>query len=126
MSEKKPFNIKLLIVLIFSCAAVYSLYRVLLSYIQPELVLIIYMAIATILILTYVIYNRGFSRKGITEDMLPQSWSEEKKQEFVESGKLRLKRSKPLLLAIITFIFTFFMDVMELIVIPFFTNMIGG
>ena len=36
-----------------------------------QIVMFSYMAILTVLVLVYIIYNRAFSRKGITEDMLP-------------------------------------------------------
>ena len=53
-----------------------------------------YMAILTVLMLVYIIYNRGFSRKGVTVEMLPDEWSDEQKQSFIEDGELRIRRSK--------------------------------
>lgn len=123
--DKKPFNFKLLIALVLSCGLAYTVYKILIGY-YPQITMIAYMAIATVLIFWYVIYNRGFSRKGITADMLPQSWDDDKKTEFLESAERRLKGSKPLLVAIIAFIFTFFMEIMELMVIPFFLGIFGG
>ena len=84
------------------------------------IVLMGYMAITLILGLSYVIYNRGFSRNGITKDMLPKSWSEEKKQEFVDSAKERLRASKWILTLLIPFIITFALYAFEL----FFIDMI--
>ena len=46
-----------------------------------------YISAATVLALVYVIYNRGFSRKGVTKDMLPDDWSDDKKESFIEDGK---------------------------------------
>ena len=123
--DKKTFNFKLLIALVLSCGLVYAVYKALVGY-YPQATLIIYMAAATVLVFTYVIYNRGFSRKGITADMLPLSWDDEKKTEFLESAEKRMKKSKPLLVAIIAFLFTFFVEIMELMVIPFFVGMLGG
>ena len=106
--------------LLLCCFAVYFLYRLLLGVISAEIVLVVYMTLATACVLTYVIYNRGFSRKGITKDMLPRDWSDEKKTAFIEDGNRRIKRSKPLLIVIIAFIFTFVIELVELFVIPFF------
>ena len=83
------------------------------------------MAILTVLVLVYIIYNRGFSRKGVTVDMLPDEWSEEKKLEFVENGKVRLERSKWLLVFIISFLFTFIAEALLLFVLPTFKSFIS-
>jgi hypothetical protein len=77
-----------------------------------------YMAALTVLVLVYIIYNRGFSRKGVTVDMLPDEWSEEQRLEFVESGKIRLERSKWLLVFIISLLFTFIVEAILLFVLP--------
>lgn len=77
-----------------------------------------YMAALTVLVLVYIIYNRGFSRKGVTADMLPDEWSEEKKQSFVESGRIRLERSKWILVFIISLLFTFIVEAILLFVLP--------
>lgn len=77
-----------------------------------------YMAALTVLVFVYIIYNRGFSRKGVTVDMLPDEWSDEKKLEFVESGKKRLERSKWLLVFIISFLFTFIVEAILLFMLP--------
>ncbi|MBR0450074.1 MAG: hypothetical protein IIX30_04580 [Clostridia bacterium] len=81
-------------------------------------VMFIYMALLAVLALVYIIYNRGFSRKGVTVDMLPLEWSDEKKQSFVESGKQRLERSKWLLVFIIALLFTFVMEAVVLFALP--------
>jgi hypothetical protein len=77
-----------------------------------------YMAALTVLVLTYIIYNRGFSRKGVTVDMLPAEWSEDKKIEFIENGKFRLQRSKWLLVFIIALLFTFVVEAFLLFALP--------
>ena len=128
MTAKNKINLRplwLLGALILASAAVYASYRVLISTFNPEIVMLIYMTLATALALAYVIYNRGFSRKNITADMLPESWSEEKKNAFIEDGKLRLKKSKPLLVVVIAFFFTFVIEAIELFALPFFSDLLG-
>ena len=108
----------LLISLIVLSVFVFWLYRTLMNYYYFELVLIAYMVIATVFLFAYVIYNRGFSRKGITKDMLPTDWSEERKEEFLCSAAKRLRHSRWMLVIILAFIFTFMLDAFELFVIP--------
>ena len=77
------------------------------------------MVIETVFILAYLIYNRGFSRKGVTREMLPAEWSEDKKDEFIHSGEERLKSSRWMLVVILAFLFTFFIEIIELYFLPF-------
>ena len=49
-----------------------------------------------------------------------------KKREFIEDGKRRLVRSKPLLILVIAFIFTFALEALELIALPFFAEIFGA
>lgn len=80
------------------------------------IVMFSYMIVLTILIFVYIIYNRGFSRKGVTEDMLPIEWTQEQKREFIESGERRLRRSKWMLVLIISILFTFIVEAFVLFV----------
>ena len=63
--------------------AVLLFYRLMLITPYFHIVFIAYLVLATAAILGYVIYNRGFSRKGLTAEMLPDEWSEDKKIENV-------------------------------------------
>lgn len=123
-SGKRPDSraVGLLILLVVVTMTVFAIYRFLTDFYYFEVVLIVYMVLATAFLLTYVIYNRGFSRKGITPEMLPDTWSEEKKAEFVEDGKRRMQKSKWMLIPIFAFLFTFAFDLIELLVLPFFAQ----
>ena len=77
-----------------------------------------YMIILTVFVLVYIFYNRAFSRNGVTVEMLPNEWSDEKKNEFIASGERRKQRSKWMLMVIIAFLATFLVDAIELFVIP--------
>ena len=92
-------------------------YRVCLSFTFFPYVMWGYMVILTGLIVVYIIYNRGFTRRGVEADMLPDDWSEEKRTGFVEDGKQRLARSKWMLMLIIGFLITFLVDALELFVL---------
>ena len=123
-SGKKPDSkaVGMLILLVVVTMTVFAVYRFLLDFYYFEAVLIVYMVLATAFLLTYVIYNRGMSRKGVTPDMLPDEWSEEEKAAFIEDGKRKLERSRWLLIPIFAFFFTFAVDLIELIVVPFFQS----
>lgn len=75
-----------------------------------------YMITLTVLMIVYIVYNRGFSRKGVTEEMLPPEWTQEQKFEFIESGRVRLQRSKWILVFIIAILFTFIVEAFVLFV----------
>jgi hypothetical protein len=97
---------------------VFAVYRFFLGRLYFEITLGIYMVLATVLILSYVIYNRGLSRRRLTEDMLPADWSEEQKREFFADGERRLRRSRWMLIPIFAFLFTFAFDLLELFILP--------
>lgn len=81
-----------------------------------SIVTIAYMVILGGFLIAYIAYNRAFSRKGITPDMLPQSWSREQKQEYIADGENRIKRSRWMLTVIIPFLVTFIADALYLFV----------
>ena len=119
-TEKKisSYAVGMLLVLVAVTALVFAVYRFFLQTPYFVTVLVIYMVLCAVSVLSYVIYNRGFSRKGITADMLPDSWSEEQKTEFVEDGERRRKKSRWMLIPMFAFIFTFAVDMIELWVLP--------
>ncbi|MBQ8836398.1 MAG: hypothetical protein IJ002_02690 [Clostridia bacterium] len=120
---KKETVLKL-ITLILITAGVFAVYRIAMGYTFFEFVLPTYYIVLTVLILVYIIYNRGFARKRITMDMLPAEWSYEEKTEFIEDGKRRLKRSQWMLMLIIAFAFTLAFELLELYVLPWLENLI--
>ena len=119
--NRKKLGMLLLLVLI--TVVVYTVYRVLMRGPYFVIGLALYMAITVVLIFGYLIYNRGMSRKGVTEEMLPPEWSEEEKKRFLEDGEARLRRSRWMLLPMLAFLFTFAIDAIELFVIPFFSDL---
>ncbi len=89
------------------------------------IVLTVYLVLGTIASLGYVIYNRGFSRRGVTEDMLPADWSDEKKRDFIEDGARRMKRSRWLLIVAFAIFATLAVDMIGLYVLPTFRQILG-
>ena len=81
-----------------------------------------YMISLAVLVLVYIFYNRGFSRKGVTPEMLPDEWSDEKKRDFIYDGQRRMKKSKWILALIIAFVTTFLVEALILFVAPMFSG----
>ncbi|MBE6647438.1 MAG: hypothetical protein E7611_07385 [Ruminococcaceae bacterium] len=77
------------------------------------------------LLVFYIFYNRGFSRKGVTEDMLPDNWSKEKKREYIEDGNKRYERSKWMLSVIIPLMIPIALDAISLFTWPIIQNLLG-
>ena len=74
----------------------------------------IYMGIAAVLVLIYVIYNRGFVYRGVTADMLPDTISYEEKQAILSDAAARMKRSRWMLTLIVPFLLAFMLDALYL------------
>ena len=71
----------------------------------------------------YVAYNRAFTRKGVTTEMLPDSWSDEQKQEYVDDGARRQEKSKWMLSVIIPLLVTIAADAIYLFTWPMIQNL---
>ena len=120
LEERKKAAKKALVkiaVLIAVTVVVLVIYRFFMQ--RPEFYLVfgIYAVITAASVIGYVIYNRGFSRNGITREMLPLEWSEEEKTKFIDDAKRRSKRSRWLLIIAFAFLFTFAFDAFDLFVI---------
>ena len=95
---------------------------------QPILSMIItgvYWLALAVFAITYIAYNRAFSRKDITADMLPSDWTYEKKQEFIEDGKRRLEKSKWMLSVLIPLMITVLLDALYLFTWPMVQGLFG-
>lgn len=77
-------------------------------------IMILYMVSFAGLLVGYLLYNRGFVNKDVTVDMLPDDWSEEKKQAFVDGNRRREEKSRWLLFLLIPFIFVFMAEALYL------------
>ncbi len=77
---------------------------------------IAYLAIFGAALVLYIIYNRAFTRKNITIEMLPDVWSAEKKAAYIIDGEERLKKSRWLMYIIIPFLVPIGIDALYLFV----------
>ena len=77
------------------------------------------------LLIVYVIYNRGFTRKSVTEEMLPDSWGKEKKKKYVEDAQKRYNDSKWMLYVIIPIMIPIALDAISLFTWPMIRSLLG-
>ena len=96
--------------------AIYYMAMGLENIIIQNIVMIAYMAIFGVSLIAYIIYNRAFTRKNITRDMLPDTWSDEEKDNFINDGKERMKKSEWMLNIIFPFLVTFMCEALYLFV----------
>ncbi len=68
------------------------------------------------ILISYLLYNRAFVNKDVTEDMLPMDWSPEKRKAFVEDTRRRAEKSRWMLMLIIPFVVTFMAEALYLFV----------
>ena len=120
---KEQTNLLRLLILIALTIAVLVVYRFFLDHRLFLAVMIVYMVIFVAFLVVYLIYNRGFSRRNVTAEMLPDTWSEEQKKEFIEDGRRRLSRSRWMLFPLFALGFTFAYDAIELFVVPYVQNL---
>ena len=71
-----------------------------------------------VFLIAYIVYNRAFSRKGVTVEMLPDTMTREEKEEFVADAERRLEKSKWMLAAIIPLLITIALDAIYLFTWP--------
>ena len=79
-------------------------------------VMIAYFVAFTALLVAYLAYNRAFVNKDVTVDMLPDEWSEEKKQSFVDGNRIRAEKSRWMVMVIIPFVVVFMCEALYLFV----------
>lgn len=68
--------------------------------------------------IAYIMYNRGFSQKNITVEMLPDTWDTARKTEFVEAAQERYKKSRWMLSVIIPIMIPIALDAIYLFTWP--------
>ena len=124
--QNKQKNKKYMLLLVANTLVLTSLYMYLVKTQYMMIALWTYLALTVGFSATYIIYNRGFSRKGVTRDMLPDSMTDIEKDEFIADGDRRLARSKWMLTVIFPLVMTFCLDLFVLYILePLFMN-IGG
>lgn len=73
--------------------------------------------------IAYIMYNRGFTQKDITIEMLPDSWDIAKKEEYISAVADRQKRSRWMLSVIIPIMVPIALDAIYLFTWPTIQNL---
>lgn len=113
----KPEGKKLAIHLLINSIILVALYFIVAQ--KFPYIWVIYLAAGAGLGLYYVVYNKGFSGKGVTPDMLPNTMSLAEKQAFIEDSAKRLKSSRWVLTLLIPILLTFMIDMIYLFFFPY-------
>ncbi len=91
----------------------------------PIFLPVLYWIVLAGFVMVYIIYNRAFTRKNLTVDMLPYDWSKEQKEEYIESGKKRWEKSKWMLCVIIPLLVPVALDALYLFTLPIIQGLFG-
>lgn len=110
-------NKKYILPLIVNTIVSLSVYLYLVQKHYFMVVLWVYFALALGFSAAYVIYNRAFTRRNLTPDMLPDSMTEGEKAEFIADGERRLEKSKWLLTVIFPLLMTFCIDLFNMYIV---------
>lgn len=111
------FNWKRALALLLSSAITMGLYFYLIRFSFWKVVVIGYVAIASVLIIAYFIINRAFTGSGVTYEMLPDTMTHKEKEAYLEDVADRERRSRPLLMVIFPVIVTLLVDLFRLFVL---------
>ena len=96
-------NTLLAMVVYFGCVALEFIYM-----------LYIYVGLAAVLFIVYMIYNRGFVLRGATPDMLPDTMSPVEKQARFDEAARRQRESRWMLTVIIPLVICILIDMLWL------------
>ncbi len=117
------FNWKRALTLFLSSVFSMGLYFYLIRFSFWKVVVIGYVAVASVLIIAYFIINRAFTGRGVTYEMLPDTMTHKEKEEYLDDVAERERRSRPLLMIIFPVIVTLLVDLFRLFVLDgFFGN----
>ena len=112
-------NKKYILPLILNTILFFAVYSVLVRLSETVMMVTLwtYFALTIGFCVVYILYNRGFSRMNVTPEMLPSSMSIEEKEAFIHDGKVRLEKSKWMLLIIFPLLMTFILDVLGIYIL---------
>lgn len=77
-------------------------------------IMLIYVGLAAVLLVAYVIYNRGFALRGVTPEMLPDSMSEDEKRAKLGEAAERQRASRWMMTIVLPLIIAVLFDVVYL------------
>ncbi len=72
----------------------------------------IYIGLAAVLLITYVVYNQGFALRGVTPEMLDETLPLEERQAMIDRAKARESSSRWMMTLILPLVVTVLVDAM--------------
>ena len=130
-TQKKQFPVKraLLTVLFTVLSVVFFMLTATNPMFGPNVGLVItvvYWAALFGFALAYIIYNRGFVRNTVTYEELPDSYTEEEKQEFFRSRDERKEKSRWMTMVLFVLAVTILLDMINLFFGDFLTDVMDS
>lgn len=129
-SEKKPFSVKRALFILITTLAAFTLYQTLNileanAGLKFPITTTVYFAAATVLVCLIAFFNRGFSTKPVTSEMLAESGvAPEDADAILEKLNRHKDIAKKLMLALLPIIFTILLDLIYLFYGDFFAGAI--
>ncbi len=115
-NDLKPEAKKRALLLLVNTIVLVALYFIVVQ--RFPYIMFVYLAAGAGLGIFYVVYNRGFSGKNVTPEMLPDTMSLAEKQAFIEDSRRRLKQTDWVLLVLIPILLTFLFEMAYLFLFP--------
>ncbi len=128
--EKKKSNRgAYLVALILTTLVVFTVYQVFVA-LESMAVLWVYLALACVLGVLFVVFNRGLSTRPTTADELPDDWDYERKSRYMTEEQKSRRVAKILLVPFFALVLTFLLDALNLFyfdrVRELLTSLFGG
>ena len=115
-SGKDRSQRKLLLILLLNTIVLATVYFAVAQYFAY--IPIVYLALSGVIAFGYILYNRGFSRRRVTPEQLPDRMTAEEKNEWIEDGNRRMRKSRWVLTILLPLLLTFLMDLLYLFLYP--------
>ena len=81
-------------------------------------IMVLYAAVGAGFLIAYILYNREFTRDGITPEMLPDTMSEHEKVAFIQNGVERKRKSRWMIVVLFAAFVPLAIDFLILTAIP--------
>ena len=115
---------KLMTMLLANSVIIMTVYFVLNS-LEFWPIFFIYMGVAAVLVVIYVVYNRGFVYKDATPEMLADTIPYEVRVAMLEQAKQRADKSRWMLTLLLPFLLAFMLDALYLFILSDVFAMLG-
>ena len=107
---------KLLLYLLVNTVALIAIYYLIAK--SFPYIPLVYLLLGGALGLTYVIYNKGLTGKGVTPEMLPDTMTQKEKEDWIEDRRQRLMKSRWMLTLILPIAVTLALDIILMFLLP--------